>query len=414
MKQDISELQFPTREERQSDIETQLRAKTREWIEQMVNEELEDALGIGRYERGEDRGGYRKGHRGRTFTTSNGKHQLRLPRGEFFEPGPEGKKEWHSELVPRYAKRSEQVEDALVKAYLSGTNTRKIKGALAPLLAGAALSKSTVNRIVARLASEFEAWSLRDLSGEDIGMLFFDGIRLKVRLGRKSESIPVLVALGVRQDGKKVLLSLKVRSSESETAWLQLTEDLCRRGVKAPVLAVIDGNGGLHTAVQETWPGIDIQRCVKHKAENLKAHAPKRLHEELDTDFCKITHADDGAEAKKAYSQFERKWGKLCPEVVTSLHEAGEELLTFYRYPQGLWKSLRTTNAIERCNEEFRRRVKTQGCLPNTDAALKLLYGLFAAGVVALRRVHGWRDVEAAVRKRREEIATKKKTDRAA
>lgn len=413
MKKSIAELEFPTREERRSEIEARLRAKTREWIEEMVDEELEDALGIGRYERGEERGGYRKGFRERTFTTSNGKHRLRLPRGEFFEAGPDGAKEWRSELIPRYARRSEEVEDALVKAYLSGTNTRKIKGALAPLLAGAALSKSTVSRIVSRLASEFEAWSRRDLAGEDIGLLFLDGIRLKVRWGRKSESIPVLVALGVRLDGKKVLLALKIRSSESEEAWGDVTEDLCRRGVKAPVLAVIDGNEGLHTAVKETWPGIDVQRCVKHKQENLKTHAPKRCHEELEADFGQITHADSEAEARKAYSRFEKKWNKLCPGVVQSLHEAGEELLTFYRYPQSLWKSLRTTNAIERCNEEVRRRVKTQGCLPNTDAALKLLYGLFAGGVVALRRINGYRYVESAVRKRRAEIAAKD-LDRAA
>lgn len=395
---------IPTREERQGFLEEQIRERTRECIEAIVNEELEAALGIGRYERGEGRKGYRNGTRARTFTTRNGKHELDFPRGAYKEAGADGKREWNSKLIPRYARRTDAVEDALVMSYLCGTNTRKIRHALGPLLEGAALSKSTVSRIVARLGGHFDAWRKRDLSGEDIAIIFLDGFNLKIRMGRKVSSIPVLVAIGVRMDGTKVLLALEIRSSESEAAWRAVTDDLCDRGVKTPVLAVIDGNKGLHKAVKNTWPWIDVQRCTKHKLENLYSHAPKRLYDEIKADYHEIVYAENEAKARAAWKRFEKKWSKKCPGVVKSLGEGGDELLTFFRYPKTMWKALRTTNYIERINGEFRRRVKTQGSLPNTDAGLKLLFGLFACGLISMRRIHGWKELPAAVAYKRAQM----------
>jgi putative transposase len=407
-------LAFPAREDRRNFLEVELRKKTRDWIEVMVNEELDSALGIGRYKRGEDRKGYRNGSRDRSFTTSSGAHNLTIPRGAYFEPGPDGKKEFNSKLIPRYAHRSESVEDALVKSYLCGTNTRKIRHALSPLLEGAALSSSTVSRVVARLSEDFESWKLRDLRADDIAIIFFDGFNLKIRLGRKVESVPVLCAIGVRADGSKVLLALEVRSSESSAAWRAVTEDLAERGVKRPVLAVIDGNKGLHDAVKHTWPWIEVQRCTKHKLANLYTHAPKRHYDEIKADYDLIIYADGAAEARKAWRRFERKWERSCPGVVNSLREGGDELLTFFTYPASTWKSLHTTNRIERMNGEFRRRVKTQGSFPNTESGLKLLFGLFASGLISMQRLHGWRDLQASVAIKRMEMGLLKKIDKAA
>jgi len=392
---------LPTSEQRKGFLERELRGKVREWIEEMVNEELDAALGMGWYERGEVRRGYRKGKRMRSFTTRTGKHEIAMPRGAYHEAGPDGKKEWNSALLPRYARRTEEVEEAIVKSYLCGSNTRRVVHALSPLLEGAALSKSTVSRIVARLSVAFEAWRKRDLSHENIAVLFLDAIHLKIRLGRKVESIPVLAAIGVRQDGTRILLALEVRTSESEAAWNAMTEALAQRGVKTPVLAVIDGNAGLRKAVKATWPWIDVQRCTKHKLGNLYTHAPKRHYDEIKEDYHAIAYAESEAKARRAYERFQKKWKKDCPGVVKSLEEGGEELLTFFRYPKTTWKMLRTTNRIERMNEEFRRRVKTQGSLPNTEAGLKLLYGLFASGLITLRRIDGWNDLAEIVQAKR-------------
>jgi len=414
MKKDSAKGSVPTRGQRERFLELELRQKTREWIEEMVNEELDSALGTGWRERSAQRRGYRKGRRRRTMTTSNGKHEIAMPRGEYFEPGPDGKKEWNSRLIPRYRRRTGQVEEALIRAYLGGTNTRRIEQALSPLLQGAALSKSTVSRIVARLSEAFEVWRTRSLLQEDIAIVFLDGFNLNIRLAKRVEKIPVLCAIGVRRDGGRVLLALEVRTSESEAAWGAVTEDLAVRGVKAPVLAVIDGNDGLSKAVKSTWPWIDVQRCTKHKLENLHTHAPKRHYDEIKEDYHAIVYADSEAGARRAYARFENKWGQDCPGVVKSLREAGEDLLTFLKYPPSLWKMLRTTNGIERLNEEFRRRVKTQGSLPNADAGLKLLYGLFAGGLIQLRRVDGWRDLPGIVEKRRRELGLVQRLDKAA
>jgi transposase-like protein len=393
MSKDAAKTPLPSRTERREFLEQHLRARTREWIEMMVNEELDAALGLGRYERGAERRGYRKGKRRRSFTSGTGRHELQMPRGEYFDPGPDGTKQWRSRLIPRYARRTAEVEDALVQSYLSGTNTRRIKRALSPLLTGAALSKSTISRIVARLSAEYDHWRQRDLSGEDIAILFLDGFHLRIRLGGKVEKIPVLGALGVRLDGRRVMLALEVRTSESATAWETVSEDLSRRGVTAPVLVVIDGNPGLHQAVKTTWPWVDVQRCTRHKLENLYTHAPKRHYDEIKEDYHTIIYADSEALARRAYRRFENKWQRDCPAVVKSLREGGDELLTFFAYPQRMWKMLRTTNGLERINGEFRRRVKTQGSLSNSNAALQLLYGLFAGGMIVLRRIDGWQEM---------------------
>jgi putative transposase len=401
MKQDSINAAPWARVERREFLEDELRQKTRAWIQLMVNEELDQALGLARGQRGEGRLGYRKGQRPRQFTTSGGSHDLTMPRGAYFTAQSDGKKEWNSRIIPRYARRSEAVEAAVINSYLSGANTRKIRRALEPLLSGAALSKSTVSRILLCLEEQFGAWRKRDLSREDIAMLFLDGFYLRLRLGGKVERLPVLAALGVRSDGTRVLLALEARISESEAAWRSLTEDLARRGVTVPILAVVDGNKGLDNAVAVTWPRIEIQRCTQHKLDNLATHSPKRRYEEIKADYQTIIYAEDEAAARAARERFDRKWRKDCPGVVESLNEAGDNLLTFYKYPSSMWTMLRTSNGMERVNEEFRRRVKTQGSLPNVAAGLKLLYGLVAGGAIKLNRIFGWKELPTVVQAKR-------------
>lgn len=395
-------------------LEDALRVKAREWLEVMLNDELDIALGMGRYERGDERNGYRKGPRGRTFTTSQGKHEIKVPRGAYFEAGLDGKKEFSSKLVPRYSRRTEEVEEALMMSYLSGTNMRRVKQCLSPLLKGAALSKSTVSRIVDKLSAQFETWRMRDISAEDVAIIFLDGFNLKMRVCGRVNRLPVLSAIGVRPDGSKVLLGLEVRSSESTSAWESFVSELNERGVNKAVLSVIDGNKGLRSAVTNVWPWMEVQRCTKHKLENLYTHAPKRNYEELKQDYHAIVYASDASSAKSAWLKFEKKWEKTCPNVVKSLNEAGDELLTFFGWPESMWKSLRTTNCIERLNEEFRRRVKTQGSLPSTDAGLKLLYGLFASGMITMNKIGGHKEMSQTATKKRYELGLIKALDKAA
>jgi len=159
------------------------------------------------------------------------------------------------------------------------------------------------------------------------------------------------------------------------------------------VTVISDGNPGLAAALERVWPGVPRQRCTVHKLRNLEAKAPQHAHAELREDYHRIVYAQDRAAATRAHQAFLGKWRKRSPAVATSLEEAGEELLTFYAFPPSQWLSLRTTNAIERLQLEFRRRVKTQGALPGETAALRLLFGLLASGQIRLRRIKGFREI---------------------
>jgi transposase-like protein len=231
------------------------------------------------------------------------------------------------------------------------------------------------------------------LAEERCVYLYLDAIALRVRLAQKVVPAPVLVALGVRADGQKVVLDLELLTSESTTAWQSLLEGLTARGLCRPRLCVLDGNPGLRAAVEATWPGMVVQRCTVHKLRNLERHAPTHAVEEIRTDYHAIVYAETLGAARHAYRAFVSTWRARVPKVVASLEEAGEELLTFYRFPASQWKSLRTTNVIERLHGEFRRRVKTQGSLPNAQAAELLLFGLLAMGQIRMRRIDGWRDL---------------------
>jgi transposase-like protein len=373
------------------DISTLLRRRVLEAVETVLEEELSRALGTGRYERSEERRGYRNGHETRRITTELGPQTLEVPRGRVVEDDG-STREFQSEVVPRYARRTRQVDEAILGAYLAGANTRRIRKALEPLLGSEHLSKSAVSRVAARLKALFAAWSERDLSKERYGILFLDGFHLKVRMARRVVTVPVLAVLGVAADGTKRLVALELAVSEAQACWARLVADLERRGLASPVLIVSDGHRGLAKAI-EAWPHAQVQRCCVHKWQNLMKHCPAHAHRELKRDYDRIVYAKTGLAAREAYQAFVAKWRKLGPAVAKSLEEAGEQLLTFYAFPEAMWKALRTTNSIENLNREFRRRTKTQASFSTEEAAVTLLYGLVAFGQIELRRICGYSHV---------------------
>jgi putative transposase len=297
-------------------------------------------------------------------------------------------------MLPRYARRAKSVNAALIGMYLGGVNTRRVKAVLRPLLRGTPLSKSAVSRLVQRLKEAFETWRQRPLDGRRFVVMYMDAIYLKARFAGKVSSVPVLAVVGVTAKGEKVLVSLEAKGAESQEAWRSLMEGLVERGLKvSPKLVIIDGNAGLRAAVAMTWPKADVQRCTVHKLRNLLSHAPEHAHEAIREGFHRIVYATSLGEAKAAYEQMLKLWRKQGEAVARSLEEAGEELLTFFKYPESQWKALRTTNAIERLNLEFRRRIKTQSSFPTAEAALLLLFGLVVSGQVKMRRIDGWKEL---------------------
>ena len=170
-----------------------------------------------------------------------------------------------------------------------------------------------------------------------------------------------------------------------------MLDDLIRRGLRRPEFLIVDGAPGLETAIAAVWDGVPVQRCTVHKHRNLLAHAPERLHEEITADYNDMIYAATCEEIETRRKAFIRKWRLKHRAIADSLQEAGDRLFSFTRLPPSQWKSARTTNAIERLHEEFKRRIKTQTVLPSADTAAMLFWALLASGQINMRKVDGWK-----------------------
>ncbi len=350
-------------------IEAGLRDRVRDFLHAMFEGELDVLLSRPRYGRrglngsngsGESAGasGHRHGHRSRSLMGSFGRVEIAVPRARLNTP--DGKTtEWKSK-------------------------------ALLAALFGGAVGKDTVSRVWRKVKSDWDAWNARSLAEEPIVRLILDGTVVRVRLDRKATSISLLVVIGVRADGQKVLLALKSMGGESTEAWRAVLDDLIKRGLRRPEFLIVDGAAGLENAIAAVWDGVPMQRCTVHKHRNLLAHAPERLHEEISADYNDMIYAATRQEVEARRKAFIRKWRLKHRAVADSLEEAGDRLFTFTRLPPGQWRSVRTTNAIERLHEEFKRRIKTQTVLPSADTAAMLFWALLASGQINMRKVDGW------------------------
>ena len=375
-------------------IEDRLRHNIRATIEALFEEELAAFIGRCRYGRGgTTKKGYRNGHRDRQLVGTFGTETVSVPRARI--ENEEGKiTEWRSKALPRYQRLTKTAEALIASVYLAGTNTRRVKRALYGLFQGA-VGKDVVSRAWRKVKVDWDAWCARNLADEDIVRLILDGTVIKTRLDRKATNISVLAAIGVRRDGQKVLLSIINMGGESKAAWGQFLADLDARGLKRPEFVIIDGAPGLEAALVALWgEDLAVQRCTVHKHRNLLGHAPKAMHDELTEDYRDMIYADTAVEVEKRRKAFLRKWRLKCKAVADSLEEAGDRLFTFTRLDPSQWKSARTTNAIERLNEEFRRRVKTQTVLPCAETVPMLLWALMASGQIQMRKVDGWETLD--------------------
>jgi transposase-like protein len=380
-------------------IEVGLRERVREFIQAMIETELETALARPRYGRRPTAdvrngdgpkgiSGHRHGHRSRSLMGTFGRVEIAVPRARLDSAA--GKTtEWKSSALRAYQRRTKQADSLIASAYLAGTNTRRVRRALSAVFGGA-VSKDTVSRVWRKVKGDWDAWNARSFAAEPIIRLILDGTVVRVRLDRKATAIVLLVVLGVREDGQKVLLAAKNMGGETSEAWRAVLDDLVKRGLRKPEFLIVDGGTGLEQALATLWGDVPTQRCTVHKHRNLLAHAPQRLHEEVSSDYNDMIYATSAAEIEVRRRAFIRKWRLKCKAVADSLEEAGDRLFTFTRLPISQWKSARTTNAIERLHEEFKRRIKTQTVLPSAETAAMLFWALLAAGQITMRKVDGW------------------------
>ena len=252
-------------------IETEVRERAREFIEEMIRGELDAVLARPRYGRSQKAGnegragiaGHRHGSRTRSLTGTFGTTEIAVPRARLNTP--EGKTtEWKSQALRAYQRRTLAADALIASTYLAGTNTRRVRRALAALFGGA-VGKDTVSRVWRKVKSDWDAWNARSLAEEPIVRLILDGTVVRVRLDRKATSISLLVVIGVREDGQKVLLAIKSMGGESTEAWRTVLDDLIKRGLRRPEFLIVDGAPGLEKAIAAVWDGVPVQRCTVHK-----------------------------------------------------------------------------------------------------------------------------------------------------
>src|SRR5256714_8028336 len=270
-------------------IEAGVRDRVREFIQAMVEGELDAALMRPRYGRrsqsssGDADGpvgvtGHRHGHRSRSLMGTFGRTEIAVPRARL--DGPDGQTtEWKSKILRAYQRRTLAADALIASTYLAGTNTRRVRRALAALFGGA-VGKDTVSRVWRKVKADWEAWNARSLAEEPIVRLILDGTVVRVRLDRKATTIVLLVVLGVREDGQKVLLAVKNMGGETSQAWRVVLDDLVKRGLVKPRFLIVDGGTGLEQAPAAPGGDVPTHPCTGPKPRNLLAHAPPRLDEE--------------------------------------------------------------------------------------------------------------------------------------
>lgn len=342
-------------------------------LERSMDVEVQDLVGSPRWKHSLLRRARRNGYYTRDLLTGLGwLTQLRVPRVR------SGGIEF--ETLPRYARRSPDVDASVLKMFLAGVSTRRVEEALAPLLGGRAVSAGTVSSIAKVLDGEVSRFHHRPIA-DDYLYVILDGIYLKAKSPVHSRRRCILVAYGIRSNGIRELIDYRmVRRGESQVAWEGFLTSLWNRGLKGEklLLAVVDGNRGLWNALDLIWPDVPRQRCWAHKLRNVANHVPKRLQAACMVQASEIYKAPDATAAIKAYKVWEKLWKPVVPKAVACLGDDLEDLLHFFSMPKPMWVKLRTTNIIERVFREVRRRTRPMSCFQNTQSVDRIIYAIFS------------------------------------
>jgi transposase-like protein len=270
------------------------------------------------------------------------------------------------------------VAELIRQAFLRGISTRQV-GKVVAVLTGESVSAQTVSKLTRVLDQAVQAFHHRAL-GDDWAYLFLDGVWLKVRRACGPQRVLLLVAYGVRGDGTRELLAFTRAKGESQGAWEGLLNDLFQRGLcgKKLQLVITDGCAGLARALETVYPRVRHQRCWVHKMRNILERVKRRDEKEVKAEAQKIYLAKNAAAARRAFERFRFHWRSRYPAMVRQLERDLPELLHFYALPMHLWRKLRTTNVIERCFVEVRRRTRPMVVFTNVESVERIIYAIFS------------------------------------
>ena len=338
-------------------------------LSRYIEAEVSAHLGAERYERTDARTGSRNGHRRRKVSCSVGTLDIDFPKVR------DAEMPFRSQVLTRWQRSSRAVISTLPRLYSEGLSTRDFERALRPMWEGTSLSRSTVSRANEQIKEGFRKWRRRSLALEEIAYLFLDGHYEGVRLGTKGKEA-VLAIHGITKTGARTLLGLYLGCRESTDSWKLALEDVVSRKLCPPMLVISDGNPGLIRAVKDIWPGVSRQRCIVHRTRNVLARVPKKDHKRVRRSLNEIFYAPSLEEALVSARRFAGRWGNVYPEATTLLGKDLSDCLTFFRFPPRHWKRLRTSNILERCFKEVKRRTRVVGRFPTEMSALSLIWSV--------------------------------------
>ncbi len=343
-----------------------LRKIVQDLLQEMLEGEMTEVLGASKSERSDGRVGYRSGHYNRTLITRVGKLELRVPQDR------DGR--FSTELFERYQRSEQALVATLAEMYVQGVSTRKVK-AITEELCGHSFSASTISAINKRLDESLTAFARRRLD-EPFAYLIIDAKYEKVRQAGVVRSCAVLVALGVDWEGRRQILAVELANRESRSSWKDFLVGLRNRGLHGVEYVVADDHAGLRAAVREVLPDAWFQRCYVHFLRNALDHLPRKADDDCLQELRWIYDRRALSEAKSDLAAWLKKWSPRYPKLTGWAEETIEETFTFYRLPRQHHKHMKSTNMLERFNEEIKRRTIVLRIFPNEDSCLRLIRSL--------------------------------------
>ncbi len=350
-------------------IRADIRETVGQYLTTVMNHELTHFLGRDFYKRsvGQAEVNHRNGSYHRDFTLKGiGEVAVKVPRDR--------RGDFKTQVIPRSKQYEEEISRDVSMLFLTGVSTRSL-AMISERLIGRHLSHTEISSANDELTEAVEKWRRRDLSAESVKYIFVDGVNFHMRVQRSIDIIPVLVAIGVTEKGYKLVLSLQSGDKESAGSWREFFKDLKSRGLdgQSVTLGIMDGLPGLETVFKEEFPRAKVQRCQVHIARNVLSKVPQKQKQEVADDIRSIFYASSQKKSLEYFEAFQKKWKETLPSATSCLERSIHSCLTFFNFPEEEWISLRTTNAIERLNKEFRRRTRPMEILAGEEACYRIL-----------------------------------------
>jgi len=345
-----------------------LKELLREVLQEVLEQEMTDALGAEKGERSPGRLGYRSGYYSRSLVTRVGKLELRIPQDR--------QGQFSTQIFERYQRSEKALVSALAEMYIQGVSTRKVK-AITEELCGHAFSASAISAVNKTLDESLERFAKRPLE-EAYPYLVLDARYEKVRQDGVIRSQAVQIAIGINEEGRRQILAVELANRESQTSWKDVLLELKSRGLRGVEFVVSDDHPGLKRAIAEVLPEAVWQRCYVHFLRNALDHLPRKAQDDCLQELRWLYDRRDLAEAQKDLAQWLERWGQKYPKLCEWVEENIGETLTFYQLPLSHHKHMKSTNMLERFNEEIKRRTRVVRIFPNGASCLRLIRALAA------------------------------------